>query len=106
MWSKGRSWILASTSKDLLLEYQDFEDLFKKREEEVALSKYKFWDYKISILEGKESNYYLELRLFSKKKEDFLKQYIDKYIVKRFIRSSNSPILYSIVFVAKKDSDL
>ena len=72
----------------------------------MALSKYKPWDYKISILEGKESNYYLELQLFSKKEEDFLKQYINKYIIKRFICPLNSSILYSIVFVAKKNSDL
>ena len=33
--------MLASTSMELSLEYQDFEDLFKEKEEEVALSEYK-----------------------------------------------------------------
>ena len=39
MWPQER--ILASTSIELPLEYQDFKNLFKKKEEEVALSKYK-----------------------------------------------------------------
>ena len=33
--------MLASTSMKLSLEYQDFENLFKEKEEEAVLSKYK-----------------------------------------------------------------
>ena len=39
MWPQER--ILASTSMKLSLEYQDFEDLFREREGEIVLFKYK-----------------------------------------------------------------
>ena len=38
---RSQGYILASTSIELSLEYQDFKDLFKEKEGEVALSKYK-----------------------------------------------------------------
>ena len=69
----------------LSLEYQDFEDLFKKKEGEVALSEYKLWDYEISIEDGKIFNYYRGLIPLFKKEEDFLKDYIEKYLAKGFI---------------------
>ena len=70
---------------ELPSEYQDFEDLFKKKKGEVALSKYKLWDYEIPIEDGKTSNYYKELIPLFKKEEDFLKDYIEKYLAKGFI---------------------
>ena len=77
--------MLASTSIELPLEYQDFKDLFKEKEGETALSKYKLWDYNIPIEDDKTPNYYRELIPLSKKEEDFLKDYIKKYLVKGFI---------------------
>ena len=67
------------------MEYQDFENLFKKKKEEVALSKYKSWDYEISIEDSKTLNHYKELIPLFKKEEDFLKDYIKKYLAKEFI---------------------
>ena len=65
--------------------YQDFEDLFKEKEGEIALSKYKLQNYEIPIEDNKIPNYYRELISLSKKKKDFLKEYIKKYLIKEFI---------------------
>ena len=83
MRSQGR--ILASTSMKLPSKYQDFENLFKKKEEEVALSKYKPWDHEIPIEDSKTSNHYRGLIPLSKKEKDFLKDYIEKHLAKGFI---------------------
>ena len=98
--------MLASTSIKLSSEYQDFENLFKEKKEEAALSKYKLWDYKIPIEDGKISNYYRELISLSKKEKDFLKDYIKKYLAKGFIQPSKSSIVYSILFASKKNGSL
>ena len=98
--------MLASTSIELPSEYQDFEDLFKEKEEEIALSKYKLWDHEISIENGKTSNHYRELISLFKKKKDFLKDYIEKHLAKEFIRPSKSLIVYGILFAPKKNGSL
>ena len=86
--------------------YQDFEDLFKKKEEEIALPKHKPWDYKISIEDGKTPNHYRELIPLSKKEEDFLKDYIEKHLAKRFIQPSKSSIAHGVLFAPKKNGSL
>ena len=91
---------------ELPSEYQDFEDLFKEKKEEVVLSEYKPWDYEISIEDGKISNYYKGLIPLSKKEEDFLKDYIEKHLAKGFIRPSKSFIVYGMLFAPKKDGSL
>ena len=91
---------------ELPLEYQDFEDLFKEKEGEVALSEHKSWDYKISIEDGKTPNHYRGLIPLFKKEEDFLKDYIEKYLAKGFIRPSKSLIVYDVLFALKKDGSL
>ena len=98
--------MLASTSMELPLEYQDFEDLFKEKKGEAALPKYKLWDYEILIEDGKTSNHYRELIPLSKKEEDFLKDYIEKHLAKGFIRPSKSFIVHGILFAPKKDRSL
>ena len=77
--------MLASTSMELPSEYQDFENLFKEKEGEVALPKYKLWDHEISIEDSKTLNHYRGLIPLFKKEEDFLKDYIEKYLAKGFI---------------------
>ena len=77
--------ILAGTSMELPLEYQDFENLFKEKKGEVALPKHKLWDHEIPIEDGKTLNHYRELISLSKKEEDFLKEYIKKHLAKGFI---------------------
>ena len=98
--------MLASTSIDLPLEYQDFEDLFKEKEGEVALPKHKPWDHKIPIVDSKTPTHYRGLIPLSKKEEDFLKDYIEKHLAKGFIQPSRSSISHSILFIPKKDRSL
>ena len=83
MQPRGR--ILASTSMELPLEYQDFKDLFKEKEGEAALPKHKPWDYEIPIEDDKTPNHYKELIPLFKKEKDFLKDYIKKHLAKGFI---------------------
>ena len=98
--------MLASTSMELSLEYQDFEDLFKEKEEEVALPEYKSWDHEIPIEDRKTPSHYGGLIPLSKKEEDFLKDYIKKHLTKGFIRPSKSLIVYGMLFAPKKDGSL
>ena len=104
MQPQGR--ILASTSRELPSEYQDFENLFKEKEGEIALSKYKPWDYEIPIEDGKTPNHYRGLIPLSKKEENFLKDYIEKHLAKGFIRPSKSLIAHSVLFAPKKNGSL
>ena len=88
------------------MEYQDFEDLFKEKEGEAALSKYKLWDYEIPIEDGKIPNHYRGLISLFKKEEDFLKDYIEKHLAKGFIQPSKSLIVHGVLFAPKKDGSL
>ena len=78
--------MLADISEELPSEYQDFKELFKERVGEAALSEYKPWEHEILIEEGKTPTYYRGLIPLSKKEEDFLKNYIETYLEKKFIR--------------------
>ena len=98
--------MLAGTSIELPSEYQDFEDLFKKKKGEIALSKYKLWNYEISIEDDKIPNHYRGLISLFKKEEDFLKDYIEKYLAKEFIRPSKSSIAHGMLFAPKKNGSL
>ena len=91
---------------ELPSEYQDFENLFKEKEEETALSKYRLWDYEIPIEDSKILNHYRGLIPLSKKEEDFLKDYIEKHLAKGFIRSSKSSIAHGVLFAPKKNGSL
>ena len=85
IWVRPQGRMLAGTSMELPLEYQDFEDLFKEKEGEAALPEYKLWDHEIPIEDGKTPNHYGGLIPLSKKEEDFLKDYIEKHLAKGFI---------------------
>ena len=98
--------MLAGTSIELPSEYQDFENLFKEKKGETALSKHKPWDHEIPIEDSKTPNHYRELIPLSKKEEDFLKDYIEKHLAKGFIRPSKSSIAHSMLFAPKKDGSL
>ena len=78
--------MLADISEKLPSEYQDFKELFKERVGEAALPEYKPWDHEIPIEERKTLIYYGGLIPLFKKEEDFLKNYIETYLKKKFIR--------------------
>jgi hypothetical protein len=106
IWVRPQGRVLAGTSEELPPEYQDFEDLFKEREGEAALPEHKPWDHEIPIEEGKTPTHYGGLIPLSKREEDFLKDYIEKHLEKKFIRPSKSSIAHGVLFAPKKDGGL
>jgi len=97
---------LAGTSEDLPEEYKDYEDLFKDKQGEAALPEHRPWDHEIPIIEGAVPNHYGGLIPLSKKEEDFLKEYIDEHLQKKFIRPSTSSVAHGVLFAPKKDGGL
>jgi len=106
IWVRPQGRVLASTDQPLPSEYQDFEQLFKEREGEAALPKHQPWDHEIVFEEGKTPTHYGGLIPLSKREEDFLKEYIEKHMEKKFIRPSKSPIAHGVLFAPKKDGGL
>jgi RNase H-like domain found in reverse transcriptase/Reverse transcriptase (RNA-dependent DNA polymerase)/Integrase zinc binding domain/Chromo (CHRromatin Organisation MOdifier) domain/Retroviral aspartyl protease len=106
IWVRPQGRTLAGTSEELPSEYQDFEDVFNERIGEAALPEHKPWDHEIPIIEGKTPTHYGGLIPLSKKEEDFLKDYIEKHLEKKFIRPSSSPIAHGVLFAPKKDGTL
>ena len=91
---------------ELLNKYREFKVLFIKREGLAALPKYKPQDHEIPIIDGVTPSHHKGLILYLKNEEDYLKEYINKLLKKGFIRPSESPILYSVLFIDKKDKGL
>ena len=107
IWVRPRVRTVASTDdKTLPPEYQDFEELFRDKEGKAALPEHKPWDHEIPIIEGETLKHYAGLRSFSKKEEDFLKEYVETHLEKEFIRPSKSPIAHGMLFTGKKDGTL
>lgn len=106
IWVRPRGRMLAGLDVALPSEYQDFEDLFREREGEAALPKHQPWDHKIPIKEGETLEYHANLIPHSKKEEDFLKEYIETHLEKKFIRPSESPIGHGVLFAPKKDGSI
>ena len=79
--------------------------MFKEELIEKALPEHKPWDYEIKLQAGKqltkERIYYL-----SKAELKVLREYITENLKKGFIRRSESPAGYPIMFVLKKDGKL
>jgi predicted transport protein len=69
------------------------------------LFKYQPWDYEISLKPGVTLTAILIYSLL-KRELKTLREYIEKNIVKRYIRSLKSLIRYSVLFVSKKDEKL
>ena len=57
-------------------------------------------------MDGITPSHYRGLIPYLKNKEDYLKEYINKLLKKGFIRPLESPILYNILFIDKKDKGL
>ncbi|SLM35926.1 gag-pol polyprotein [Lasallia pustulata] len=103
---QGRTIAEMAETATLPPEYQDFEDLFKEREGKAALPKHQPWDHEIPLIEGAELKYKGGIIPLSKLEEDFLKEYIEKLLVKEFIRPSTSPVAHGVLFAPKKDGGL
>ena len=106
LWSKQINLAtIKLTNSTLLEEYRDFVKLFADEASEETLSAHQSWDHKILIVEDKTSEKTSIYLLLSEKLEA-LHTYLNENQKKGFIRESQSPAGYSILFILKKDKML
>jgi transposase InsO family protein len=86
-------------------EYKEFAKLFEEELGPDALPKHQPWDHEIKLEPGKEPGFQPIYKL-SEKELEALRKYIDKMIKKGFIRRSESPAGFPVLFVPKKNGDL
>ena len=110
IWVRPRGRVLAGLSiEELPGEYKEFKHLFEEKEGKAALPEHQPWDHKIPIKEGVVLNHKGWLKPYSKKEEDFMKEYIEKLEQKDFIRRSKprgknqASISHGTLFAYKKD---
>ena len=106
LWSKQTNLATIKLTNSILSEeYRDFTELFADETSEETLSAHQSWDHEILIVEDKMSEKTSIYLLLSEKLE-VLCTYLDENLKKRFIRESQSPAGYSILFVLKKNKTL
>ena len=71
----------------------------------MMLLEHQEWDHKIP-LEDRKKPTHSSIYTLSAKELETLRDYLDKNLVKEFIRLSTSPAGYPILFVLKKDGKL
>jgi hypothetical protein len=86
-------------------EYINFENLFREEKNKEVLPKYRSWNHEIPLIEGKTPTA-LPIYSLSKRELETLRKYINKNLIKEYIRSSKSPIKFTILFVPKKNRKL
>ena len=86
-------------------EYSKYEGLFVDKDDVNALPKHQEWDHKIKIEEGKSPSKQ-PIYPLSPQKLDALREYLEENLRKGFIRESQSPAGYPILFVPKSDGSL
>jgi hypothetical protein len=94
-----------SAPPEIPKEYAEWEHLFEEDLTITALPKHKPWDHEIRIQPGKEPPF-LPIYGLSEKELKVLYDYIQENIKKGFIRPSQSPAGFPILFVPKKDGKL
>ena len=85
-------------------EYKEYQEMFEETVI-VILLEHQEWDHKI-LLEDRKKPTHSSIYTLSAKELEALRDYLDKNLVKGFIRSSTSPAGYPILFVLKKNSKL
>ena len=85
--------------------YRQYAQMFKEELTEKALLEHKPWDHEIKLQEGKQPT---KERIYhlSEAELKVLREYITENLKKGFIRRSESPAGYPIMFVPKKDGKL
>ena len=97
---------LCATEEPVLpQEYREFEKLFSEEEAEIELPKHQPWDHEIPLEPGKNPTFG-PIYSLNAKELGALKEYIDDNLRKGYIRPSQSPAGYPIIFVPKKDGKL
>ena len=111
-WMKPRTQQLCTTQDtvgetqalQLPSEYKEYQEMFKETVI-TTLPKHQEWDHKIP-LENRKKPTHSPIYTLSAKELEALRDYLDKNLVKGFIRPSTSPAGYLILFVPKKDGKL
>ena len=83
-------------------EYTEFEAMFTEPAIEEALPKHQLWDHKISLMPGKNPEKQ-PIYTITPVNLEVLCKYINKNKAKGWIRESQSPVGYPILFVPKPD---
>ena len=86
-------------------EYKKFEKLFLEETGPEALPEHQEWDHEIKLEEGKKPTFGPIYGL-SEKELEALREYIKINLKKGFIRESESPAGYPLMFVPKKNGKL
>jgi transposase InsO family protein len=86
-------------------EYNEFKKLFEEELGKEALPKHQEWDHEIKLEEGKKPGFQ-PIYGMSEKELQELRTYIDVNIKKGFIRPSESPAGFPVMFVPKKNGKL
>jgi hypothetical protein len=85
--------------------YKEFEKLFQEELGLDALPKHQLWDHEIILEEGKTPGFQLIYGMSEKELQE-LKTYIDVNVKKGFIRKSELPAGFPVMFVPKKNGKL
>jgi hypothetical protein len=94
-----------SAPPDIPDAYRQYTWMFKEELSAKALPKHQSWDCEIKLEEGKEPPFGPIYQL-SEKELKILREYIQENLAKGFIRKSESPAGFPILFVPKKDGKL
>ena len=85
--------------------YRNWRHLFREEATAAALPKHQPWDHEIKLEPGKQPTFG-PIYALSEKELGTLRKYLDENLKKGFIRKSESPAGYPILFVPKKDGTL
>ena len=105
LWTRQTNLINTTFMNSISDEYWDFAELFAEEASEKTFSAHQSWDHEILIVEDKTLEK-IVIYLLSSEKLEALWMYLDENLKKGFIRKSQSPAGYSILFVSKKDRKL
>ena len=99
----------APKEEDVLLQipkaYHKWKHIFEKPTGEQSLPEHKSWDHEIILEEGKTPPF-LPIYALSEPQLKATREYIDENLAKKYIRPSDSPAGFPILFVPKKDDTL
>ena len=104
LWSRVASADEAVPAK-LPNEYAEYETLFQEEAIDDALPKHQAWDHEIKLIPGKQPTK-KPIYPLSRDKAVALAEYVKENEAKGFIRKSQSPAGYPILFVPKSDGGL